>query len=147
MLPGSDRATRELARLLPELSAGQQAADAGDTLRSAGEARARVVLDEDPDVVAGSLAIETVVDERAQALALERPDGSRVALTDGLTIGRASDNELVLLAAQPASASNVWTYGNYLYALNIVSFNSPIAAGDGATVQATVGANTAGRSA
>jgi hypothetical protein len=57
---------------------------------------ARVVLDEDPDVVAGSLAIEAVVDERTQALALERPDGSRVVLTDGLTIGRADDNGLVV---------------------------------------------------
>ena len=57
---------------------------------------ARVVLDEDSDVVAGSLAIEAVVDERAQALALERPDGSRVALSDGLTIGRADDNTLVV---------------------------------------------------
>lgn len=57
---------------------------------------ARVVLDEDPDVVAGSLAIEAVVDERAQALALQRPDGTRVALSDGLTIGRADDNGVVV---------------------------------------------------
>ena len=41
MLPGSDRAIRELARLLPELSGGQPADDAG-ALRSAGEARARL---------------------------------------------------------------------------------------------------------
>jgi hypothetical protein len=54
-------------------------------------ASVRVVLDEDPDVVSGSLAIEAVVDERAQSLALERPDGSRVNVTDGLTIGRAED--------------------------------------------------------
>jgi hypothetical protein len=53
---------------------------------------ARVVLDEDPDVVSGSLAIEAVVDERGQALALERPDGTRVALANGLTLGRADDN-------------------------------------------------------
>lgn len=57
---------------------------------------ARVVLDEDPDVVAGSLAIEAVVDERAQMLALERPDGSRIALADGLTLGRADDNAIVV---------------------------------------------------
>jgi hypothetical protein len=50
---------------------------------------------------------------------------------------------LMLLAAQPAGASTVWTYGNYLNSLNIGSFKSPIAAGDGATVEATVGANTA----
>ncbi len=60
---------------------------------SGGDA-ARVVLDEDPDVVSGSLAIEAVVDERAQALALERPDGSRVPVSDGLTIGRAEDSAL-----------------------------------------------------
>ena len=59
-------------------------------------AAARVVLDEDPDVVPGSLAIEAVVDERAQALALERPDGTRVAIADGLTVGRGDDNGLVV---------------------------------------------------
>jgi len=59
-------------------------------------AAARVVLDEDPDVVSGSLAIEAVVDERGQALALERPDGTRVALSDGLTVGRADDNAVKL---------------------------------------------------
>jgi hypothetical protein len=61
---------------------------------------ARVVLDEDPDVVSGSLAIEAVVDERAQALALERPDGTRVSLSEGLTIGRADDNALVVRDAR-----------------------------------------------
>src|ERR1700736_6309915 len=49
-------------------------------------AAARVVLDEDPDVVSGSLAIEAVLDERAQALAFVRPDGTHVLLADGLTI-------------------------------------------------------------
>ncbi|HEY5018840.1 MAG TPA: AAA family ATPase, partial [Streptosporangiaceae bacterium] len=42
LLPGSDRAIRELARLLPELSGGQPPADAAGALRSAGEARARL---------------------------------------------------------------------------------------------------------
>ena len=60
----------------------------------------RVVLDEDPDVVAGSLAIEAVVDERVQTLALERPDGTRVALADGLTLGRADDNGVVVRDAR-----------------------------------------------
>ena len=63
-------------------------------------AAARVVLDEDPDVVSGSLAIEAVVDERAQTLALEKPDGKRVALTDGLTIGRGDDNDVVVRDAR-----------------------------------------------
>ncbi len=61
---------------------------------------ARVVLDEDPDVVSGSLAIESVVDERAQALALERPDGTRVQLVDGLTLGRSDDNAVKLRDAR-----------------------------------------------
>ena len=57
---------------------------------------ARVVLDEDPDVVSGSLAIEAVVDERVQALAFERPDGTHVVLRDGLTLGRGEDNAVRL---------------------------------------------------
>ncbi|HEY0614301.1 MAG TPA: FhaA domain-containing protein [Candidatus Elarobacter sp.] len=63
-------------------------------------AAARVVLDEDPDVVSGSLAIEAVVEERAQALALERPDGTRVDVRDGLTLGRADDNDVRLRDAR-----------------------------------------------
>ncbi len=59
-------------------------------------AGARVLIDEDADVVSGSLAIEAVVDERAQALAFEKPDGTRVPLADGLTIGRAEDSVLRL---------------------------------------------------
>jgi hypothetical protein len=55
---------------------------------------ARVVLDEDPDVVSGSLAIEAVLEERTQALAIERPDGSRVTLVNDLTIGRAETSGL-----------------------------------------------------
>ena len=42
MLPGSDRAIRELARLLPELAGGQSAGDPAGALHSAGEARARL---------------------------------------------------------------------------------------------------------
>jgi len=42
LLPGSDRAIRELARLLPELAGGQPAGDAASALRNAGEARARL---------------------------------------------------------------------------------------------------------
>ena len=42
LLPGSDRATRELARLLPELAAGLPAAAADSAAHSAGEARARL---------------------------------------------------------------------------------------------------------
>ncbi len=62
----------------------------------------RVVLDEDPDVVAGSLAIQPVTDdhEPVAELALERPDGTRVRLADGLTLGRGDGNALVLRDAR-----------------------------------------------
>jgi hypothetical protein len=60
------------------------------------QAQPRVVLDEDPDVVAGSLAIQPVIDERVQMLALERVDGTRIALTDGLTLGRSEECDLVV---------------------------------------------------
>ena len=73
---------------------GRWSAMLREALPARGAGPARVVLDEDADVVSGSLAIEAVVDERAQALALELPDGSRVAVTDGLTIGRGEDNAL-----------------------------------------------------
>ncbi len=79
---------------------GRWTAMVREALSDARASGARVVLDEDPDVVAGSLAIEAVVDERSQALALERSDGSRIALADGLTIGRATDNLLVLRDAR-----------------------------------------------
>jgi len=73
---------------------GRWSAMLREALPARGAGPARVVLDEDADVVSGSLAIEAVVDERAQALALELPDGSRVAVADGLTIGRGEDNAL-----------------------------------------------------
>jgi len=56
----------------------------------------RAILHEDARIVSGSLAIEAVTDERPPVLALERPDGARVALRDGFSIGRASDNDLVI---------------------------------------------------
>lgn len=62
----------------------------------AGVEAPRVVLDEDPDVVAGSLAIVPVLDERAVPLALERADGTLVPLADGLTLGRGDDNAVVV---------------------------------------------------
>jgi hypothetical protein len=60
------------------------------------EPAARVVIAEDPAIVAGSLAIEAIVDDQAEPLLLERSDGSRIAVTDGLTLGRASDNGVVV---------------------------------------------------
>jgi hypothetical protein len=59
------------------------------------EEQPRALLHEDPRVVAGSVAIETVADERA-GLAFERHDGTRVALRAGLRLGRAPDNDIVV---------------------------------------------------
>jgi hypothetical protein len=59
----------------------------------------RALLHEDAGVVAGSVAIETVADERPAApvaLSLERPDGTRLGLRDGLRIGRSGDNDVIV---------------------------------------------------
>ena len=57
LLPGSDRAIRELARLLPELAGGQPADDAASALRSAGRGpRAAVRGVPDPARAAGGAA-------------------------------------------------------------------------------------------
>jgi hypothetical protein len=56
----------------------------------------RAVLHEDLAVVAGSVTIEALVDDRPAGLALVRPDGSRAPLVDGLTIGRSDDNDVVV---------------------------------------------------
>jgi hypothetical protein len=56
----------------------------------------RALLHEDANVVAGSVAIEMVVDERPPTLVFERLDGTRIALADGMRIGRAPDNEVVV---------------------------------------------------
>jgi hypothetical protein len=55
----------------------------------------RAVLHEDARVVAGSLVIEAVVDERPVPLAFERGDRSRIGLVPGLTLGRANDNATI----------------------------------------------------
>ena len=59
------------------------------------ELRPRAILHEDGGVVAGSVVVEAVFDERAQPLALIRGDGTRIALVAGLTIGRAAENDVV----------------------------------------------------
>ena len=93
---------RDYARLGPDRDflEGRWSAMLREALPRERAEAARVVLDEDPDVVSGSLAIEAVVDERAQSLDLERPDGTRVALHDGLTLGRADDNDVRLRDAR-----------------------------------------------
>ena len=87
----------DYARLAPDraLLEGRWSAMLRETLAAGSDPR--VVLDEDPDVVAGSLAIEPVGDERrAPALAFAMRDGSRLALADGMTIGRGADNTIPL---------------------------------------------------
>jgi hypothetical protein len=56
----------------------------------------RVILHEDPAVVSGSVEVEAVIDEGPPLLTLTCPDGAAVPLTDGLTIGRADDNDVVV---------------------------------------------------
>lgn len=53
------------------------------------------VLHEDPDIVAGSVTIEALVDDRPVVLSLVRP-GETVALFEGLRIGRNDDNDVVI---------------------------------------------------
>jgi hypothetical protein len=56
----------------------------------------RAILHEDASVVAGSLVVEAVVDDRPVSLAFERSDRSRIALYPGLTLGRAEDNAAIV---------------------------------------------------
>jgi hypothetical protein len=53
------------------------------------------VLHEDPAIVAGSVTIEALVDDRPVVLSLVRP-GETIALADGLRIGRNDDNDVVI---------------------------------------------------
>ncbi|HYZ16802.1 MAG TPA: FHA domain-containing protein, partial [Candidatus Acidoferrum sp.] len=90
----------DYARLAPDrdLLEGRWSAMLREALP--GHPHVRVVLDEDADVVAGSLAIAPVLDDRPVALLLERSDGTRVAIGDGVTIGRESDNGVVVRDAR-----------------------------------------------
>jgi len=53
------------------------------------------VLHEDAAIVAGSVTIEALVDDRPVVLSLVRP-GETIALADGLRIGRNDDNDIVI---------------------------------------------------
>jgi hypothetical protein len=89
----------DYARLAPDRDflEGRWSAMLREALAPAGGGPSpRVVLGEDAQIVAGSLEIVPVTDERAAVLALERPDGSRVELREGLSIGRAEENDLVV---------------------------------------------------
>lgn len=54
------------------------------------------ILHEDPEIVAGSVRIEALIDDRPAMLSLVRPGGEAVALFDGLRIGRADDNDVTI---------------------------------------------------
>jgi hypothetical protein len=54
------------------------------------------ILHEDPAIVAGSVTIEALVDDRPVVLSLVRPSGESIALFDGLGIGRSDDNDVVI---------------------------------------------------
>lgn len=56
----------------------------------------RALLHEDARVVAGAVSIEAVTDEGHPTYVLERRDGARIALRDGLRLGRAADNDVVV---------------------------------------------------
>jgi hypothetical protein len=63
---------------------------------AAGGDSPHAILHEDPEIVAGSVTIEALIDEGPASLALIRPDGAAIALFDGLRIGRAEDNDVVI---------------------------------------------------
>jgi len=56
----------------------------------------RAVLHEDAGIVAGSVAIDALADDRPPSLALIAPGGGRYVLCDGLTLGRSDENDVVL---------------------------------------------------
>lgn len=58
--------------------------------------RPHAILHEDPAVVAGSVTIEALIDDRPGGLSIVRPDGTHEALRDGLSIGRSDDNDIVI---------------------------------------------------
>jgi hypothetical protein len=60
-----------------------------------GRESAHAVLHEDAAIVAGSVTIEALVDDRPAVLSLVRP-GETVALFDGMRIGRNDDNDVTI---------------------------------------------------
>jgi hypothetical protein len=54
------------------------------------------ILHEDPEIIAGSVTIQALVDEGPAGLSLVRPDGAAVALFDGMRVGRGEDNDVVV---------------------------------------------------
>jgi hypothetical protein len=66
-------------------------------LREGGHEREspQAILHEDPEIVAGSVTVEALVDDRPIVLTLVRP-GETIALFDGLRIGRHEDNDVTI---------------------------------------------------
>ncbi len=57
----------------------------------------QAILHEDPEIVAGSVTVEALIDDRPPTLSLVRGDGEVHALFDGLRIGRTDDNDVVIV--------------------------------------------------
>jgi hypothetical protein len=55
----------------------------------------QAILHEDPEIVAGSVTVEALVDDRPIVLTLVRP-GETIALFDGLRLGRNEDNDVTI---------------------------------------------------
>jgi len=60
----------------------------------------RAVLHEDATVVAGSVAIEAIVDDRPPPLVLVAPSGTRYPVADGVTLGRSTENDATFADAR-----------------------------------------------
>lgn len=58
--------------------------------------RPHAILVADPDIVAGAVAIEALLDTQPLGLVLVMPSGERHAIRGELRIGRADDNDLVV---------------------------------------------------
>jgi hypothetical protein len=121
-----------------------------DDLPAGRREQPRAILHEDPQVVAGSVLIKAVLDERPQPLAFVRGDGRLVVLADGMRIGRSADNELVVADARVSRhhatiVAEGTTYSivdagssNGTFVDGVVAARSPLRAGSAVTLGDTV---------
>jgi hypothetical protein len=56
----------------------------------------QAILHEDRAIIAGSVTIEALIDDRPTLVSLVRPDGETLPLFDGMRIGRNDDNDVVI---------------------------------------------------
>ena len=61
-----------------------------------GREQPHAILHEDAAIIAGSVTIEALVDDRPSVVSLVRPDGESLALFDGMRIGRNDDNDVIV---------------------------------------------------